>query len=96
MQKLYSFQTALQLEPLMNEDLRVFGAELERRFMSGDNQGKTCDMDDWISYFAWDLLGNMTWSKHIGFMAQGKDIGGILQTAEKVMRYFSVVCLSEN
>lgn len=75
----------------MNDDLRVFGNELERRFMLGDNKGKTCDIADWISYFAWDFLGDMTWSKRMGFMEQGKDVGGMLQTAENVMRYFSVV-----
>ncbi|KAF9690597.1 hypothetical protein EKO04_011491 [Ascochyta lentis] len=90
-QKLYNLQSALQLEPLMNEDLRVFGTELERRFMTGDNEGKTCDIADWISYFAWDFLGDMTWSKRMGFMEQGKDVGGMLQTAENVMRYFSVI-----
>lgn len=75
----------------MNEDLLVLGNELERRFMAGDNSGRTCDITDWISYFAWDFLGDMTWSKRMGFMEQGKDVGGMLQTAENVMRYFSVV-----
>lgn len=90
-QKLYNFQSALKLEPLVNEDLRVLGIELERRFMAGSNEGTTCDIADWISYFAWDFLSDMTWSKRMGFMEQGKDVGGILQTAENVMRYFSVV-----
>ncbi|CAO2649937.1 Nn.00g012290.m01.CDS01 [Neocucurbitaria sp. VM-36] len=90
-QKLYGLQNAMQLESLMNDDVRVFCSELESRFMQGDNKGKTCDIADWISYFAWDFLGHMTWSKRIGFMENGEDVGGMLQTAENVMRYFSVV-----
>jgi hypothetical protein len=91
-QKLYSLQNALQLEELMNDDLGSFCAQLESRFMEGINKGKTCDIADWISFFAWDFLGHMTWSKRMGFMEKGADIGGMLGTAERVMRYFSVVC----
>jgi hypothetical protein len=93
-QKLYSLQNALQLEELMNDDLGTFCAQLESRFMEGANKGKTCDIADWISFFAWDFLGHMTWSKRMGFMEKGADIGGMLGTAERVMRYFSVVCTS--
>lgn len=75
----------------MDEDFRVLTSELERRFMTGDNADKTCDIADWISYFAWDLLGNMTWSKRMGFMEHGEDVGGMVNTAENVMSYFSVV-----
>ncbi|KAH7347094.1 cytochrome P450 [Pyrenochaeta sp. MPI-SDFR-AT-0127] len=90
-QKLYNLQSAMQLEALMNDDVRVFCSELESRYMQGENEGKTCDIADWISYFAWDFLGHMTWSKRMGFMEQGEDVGGMLKTAENVMRYFSVV-----
>ncbi|EOA80752.1 uncharacterized protein SETTUDRAFT_100442 [Exserohilum turcica Et28A] len=90
-QKLYSLQNALQIESIMDNDLRTLCAQLESRFIQGANSGKTCDIADWISFFAWDFLGDMTWSQRIGFMDQGKDIGDMLGTAERVMRYFSVV-----
>jgi hypothetical protein len=91
-QKLYNHQSALQLEDLMNDDLRTLCNQLQTRFVDGANKGKTCDIADWISFFAWDFLGHMTWSKRIGFMEEAKDIGDMLGTAERVMRYFSVVC----
>jgi hypothetical protein len=111
-QKLYSLQNALQIEPIMNDNLRLLCSQLESKFMDGTNTGKTCDIADWISFFAWDFLGDstsnlyktecetntnfvhlslVTWSKKIGFMEQGHDVGGMLGTAERVMRYFSVV-----
>ena len=75
LQKLYSLQNALQIESIMDNDLRTLCAQLESRFIQGANSGKTCDIADWISFFAWDFLGDMTWSQRIGFMDQGKDIG---------------------
>jgi hypothetical protein len=75
----------------MDGDFHVLSSELERRYMNGDCSGKTCDIADWVSYFIWDLLGDMTWSSRMGFMESGKDVGGMIATAESVMRYFSVV-----
>jgi hypothetical protein len=90
-QKLYGLGNALQIESIMNDNLRTLCEQLESRYMKGANKGKTCDVADWISFFAWDFLGDMTWSKRIGFMEKGADIGDMLGTAERVMRYFSVV-----
>jgi hypothetical protein len=92
-QHLYSLQGAMRLEHVMDDNLRAFCSELEKRFMMEANQSKTCDIADWISYFAWDFLGDACWSKRIGFMEKGEDIGRMLETAERVMRYFSVVSI---
>lgn len=88
----------------MDEDVRVLCLELESRFMGkrdgmGDDDmceermGEVCDIGKWISYFAWDFLGHVTWSERIGFMVRGEDVGGMIGTAERVMRYFSVVSM---
>lgn len=93
-QKLYSLKNALQIESIMDDNLRTLCSQLDARFVEGANKDQTCDIADWISFFAWDFLGDMTWSKRIGFMEQGTDVGDMLGTAERVMRYFSVVCCS--
>jgi hypothetical protein len=92
-QKLYNHQSALELESLMDDDLRELCNQLQTRFVDGANKDKTCDIADWISFFAWDFMAHTTWSKRIGFMEKAEDVGGMLGTAERVMRYFSVVCI---
>lgn len=81
-QKLYGLQNALQIESIMDDDLRTLCAQLESRFIEGANKAKTCDIADWISFFAWDFLGDMTWSKRIGFMEQGTDVGDMLVASQ--------------
>ncbi|KAI8943345.1 hypothetical protein NX059_001362 [Plenodomus lindquistii] len=90
-QKLYSLQNALYIEQIMNDNIRILCAQLESRFIESPNSNKSCDIADWVSYFAWDFLGDMTWSKRIGFMERGEDVGDMLAAAERTMRYFSVV-----
>lgn len=95
-QKLYTLQAAKEYEAVMDKTLAGFSHQLETRFMEGTNQGKTCDIADWVSYLTWDILGEMTFSTPFGFMEQATDVGGMLATAEKTMDYQSVVCPLSN
>ncbi|KAJ4299641.1 hypothetical protein N0V90_004887 [Kalmusia sp. IMI 367209] len=90
-QKLYSFQGAREYEPVIDDNIQVLSEQLEARFIRGVNQGKTCDIADWISYVTWDVLGEMTFSKRFGFLEQAADIGNMLDTAERSMNYLSVI-----
>lgn len=56
-----------------------------------DPYSTICEWFTDLHIVTWDFLGDMTFSKRMGFLEQGKDVDGILQTAEDVMRYFSVV-----
>ncbi len=60
-QKLYSLNSAVELEPLMNNTVQALCSELESRFMDGANKGKTCDIADWISYCEYIYLSS-NWS----------------------------------
>ncbi|KAF2711911.1 cytochrome P450 [Pleomassaria siparia CBS 279.74] len=91
MAKLYSFSSALELEPSMDVTLRTLFSQLETRFMDGANAGKTCDISEWFSFFTWDFLADVTFSERMGFLERGEDVGDMIETGEKVMRYFSVV-----
>lgn len=90
---IYKPAFAAELEPIMNDTIRLLCYQLEHRFMLGTNAGKTCDIGKWISYFTWDFLGDMTFSRRMGFMEQARDVDDMIATGQRVMRYFSVVSL---
>ena len=91
-QKLYSLNAAKEFQPMMDASIETLCSQLEERFMDGANKSKTCDVADWIAFFTWDFLGDMTLGKSFGFMEAGEDIDNMIINAEKPMRYFSVVC----
>ncbi|EPE33523.1 Cytochrome P450 [Glarea lozoyensis ATCC 20868] len=48
-------------------------------------------VDEWLLFFAWDVVGQLTFGKPMGFMDHGKDHhGGLLSIAEKSLDYFAV------
>ncbi|PVH93928.1 cytochrome P450 [Periconia macrospinosa] len=89
-QKLYSLQAAQNFQPMLDASTETLCHQLEQRFIEGANKGKVCDIADWISFFAWDFLGDMTLGKSFGFMEAGDDIENMILNAEKPMSYFSV------
>ncbi|KAI9737355.1 MAG: hypothetical protein M1834_009509 [Cirrosporium novae-zelandiae] len=88
---LYSMTEILNLEPLVDKTISKFMRVLEERFMNGPNAEKTCDIDNYLLYYAWDVLGDVTFSQPMGFLEKGGDIDNLLRTADKALDYFAVV-----
>ena len=49
------------------------------------------DLGEWLQFFAFDVMGTMTFSKRYGFLDQGKDVGGMLGTIFKFMQNVAAV-----
>ncbi|KAG8159003.1 hypothetical protein KVR01_011446 [Diaporthe batatas] len=90
-QKLYSMNSMLAMEGLVDKTIRSLCEQLENRFMDGRNANKACDLADWIEFYAWDVVGEVTFSKDFGFLRGGSDQMELIQTAESIMHYFGVV-----
>lgn len=81
----------LQYETQVSQTITTFCERLDEEFVNGANAGKTCKMDDWLSFFAWDVIGELTFSKPMGFMENGSDFSGLLRDADKAVDYFAVI-----
>jgi hypothetical protein len=72
---LYSLSNVKTFEPFVDEVLGVFFKQLDDRFVE---TGETLDLAHWLQYFAFDVMGTMTFSRRYGFLESGKDVNGLL------------------
>ncbi|KAJ5459148.1 hypothetical protein N7530_011092 [Penicillium desertorum] len=80
---LFSLSNVLRLEEFVDEAIRVMIQQLDERFAE---TGKSFDLTDWLQYFAFDVMGTLTFSKRYGFLEQGGDVHGMLATIWNYMK----------
>lgn len=74
----YSMSNLVSFEPYVDSTMRVFCGQLEKRFVSKDGRPPACNMSDWLQMFAFDVIGELTFSKRFGFLENGEDVDGIM------------------
>ncbi|KAL4897271.1 cytochrome P450 [Aspergillus ambiguus] len=79
----YSMSTLTEFEPFVDSTIQSLFVQLDR-FVS---ERKVCDIAIWLQYYAFDVIGHLTFSKAFGFLEQGKDVDGIIGSLEKTLDY---------
>lgn len=75
----YSMSNLVSFEPYVDATMRVFCDQLESRFISKDGgRPPACNLSDWLQMFAFDVIGELTFSKRFGFLENGEDVDGIM------------------
>lgn len=87
----YSMSGVVQFEPLVDSTIKVFMKELDRRYATTLN---VCPFHSWLNYFAFDVIGEMTFSRRLGFLERGVDVEGIISKIKTTLQYFTVVSLT--
>lgn len=86
---LYSLTNVINFEPFIDEVLEVMFNQLDARFVE---TFAVFDLGDWIQYFAFDVMGTMTFSKRYGFLENGNDANGLLRAIWDFMLTIGPVC----
>ncbi|KAK0711889.1 cytochrome P450 [Lasiosphaeris hirsuta] len=86
--KYYSAAGVTSLEPHMDRTITQLCAEMEMRFV---NASTPLDLGRWILYYTWDVVGAVTFSQPLGYLAAGRDFDGTLGNAEKAIDYFALL-----
>lgn len=72
---LFALSNVLVFEDLVEEVLSCLSRQLDKRFI---NSGTEFDFGEWLRYFAFDVMGTMSFSKRYGFLDEGRDVNGML------------------
>ncbi|EMD90464.1 hypothetical protein COCC4DRAFT_159916 [Bipolaris maydis ATCC 48331] len=71
----FAMSSLVNYEPLVSSTLTYFLDRTEQLFA---NPGASCNFSQWLQYFAFDVIGELTWSKRLGFVEGNKDVDGII------------------
>lgn len=84
----YAMSNLVKFEPLVDSTMDVFFQQIDKLFVE---TGNVCDFGVWLQRFAFDVMGELTFSKRMGFLERDEDIGGIMQAIWNHFEYASVV-----
>lgn len=84
----YSLSALVEYEELVDRTTDVFLDALEQRFAS---TGKVLDLGRYLQFFAFDVIGELTFSRPLGFIEQGVDVDNIIEAIGANFSYFSVL-----
>ncbi|KAB8258857.1 cytochrome P450 [Aspergillus pseudonomiae] len=80
---LYSLSNILTFETFVDQVLEILFRQLEERFVPGQ---VAFDLGNWLQYFAFDVMGTMSFSRRYGFLEKGRDDTGLLSAIWAFMK----------
>lgn len=91
-QPAFNLSALVQYEPFVDSTIGLFLREMDlRSFDTTSEKGSVEDLSRWMHYFAFDVVGELTYGKPFGFLATGSDIDGIIRHAHFYLVYNMVI-----
>ncbi|KAL3465205.1 hypothetical protein BJX64DRAFT_285748 [Aspergillus heterothallicus] len=87
----YAMSTLVHFDPLVDMTIKAFLQQINERYADKQGPEGVCDFGTWLQFFAVDVIGELTFSKHIGLVDAGRDVDGIIGDLEGLLDYVSVV-----
>lgn len=84
----FAMSALVSYEPLVNDTVDVFIQKTKEYYV---DSGSSCDMSQWLQYFAFDVIGGLTWSERLGFIERNGDVDGIIAFLSGFMTYAGII-----
>jgi hypothetical protein len=88
---IYSMSNLVSFESYVDSTMGVFFKELDKRF-AGTNTA--FDFGVWLQMYAFDVVGELTFSRRLGFLETGTDVSNIMGDIWKYFQYVAPVSVS--
>lgn len=92
----YAMSTLVTFEPFVDSTSAEFIRQLKLRFSDQTGNAGICDFGAWLQFYAFDVIGELTFSKRLGFVEKGIDIDNIIRDLESFLNYVSWVTTFPN
>ncbi|CAG7993093.1 unnamed protein product [Penicillium olsonii] len=79
----YSMSNLTEFEPFVDKTIHTLFGKLDE-FVA---DAQVCDISAWLQYYAFDVIGELTFGKSLGFLEKGGDIDGIIVALEHMLDY---------
>ncbi|KAI9840563.1 MAG: hypothetical protein M1837_001543 [Sclerophora amabilis] len=84
----FSMSTLIQYEQFVDSTTEKFLDQTERCYAGG---GRICDFAQWLQFYAFDVIGELTYGKRHGFVDRVEDVDGIVQYLGKLFSYVAPI-----
>ena len=81
----FSMTSIRTMEPLVDQCSRIFVQSMS------DLEGQVIDFGVWLQWYAFDVIGAITFNRRFGFMEERRDILDMISGIETVLKYAGVV-----
>ena len=65
----------VQYEPFVDNTTKIFLKQTEQLYA---DDAKPCDFTQWLQFYAFDVIGEITYGKRHGFIEKNEDVEGIV------------------
>lgn len=84
----YSMAAMQQLSPFINDTIELLAKKIGEHI---DGNKGVFDLGDYLHYFAFDVLGEVAFSRSFGFLAEGRDVDNAIKTIDNSQWYNGIV-----
>lgn len=94
---IYSMSALLDMELLVDSNLTLFLQRLDEAAVSPKTpvtmRGPPVDLARWLAWLAADIIGEMSFSRRLGFLDTMTDVGDFFRTVDSFIAYTSAVAV---